>query len=146
MKCPYCKNEGDKVIDSRSSGDNIRRRRECTGCGRRFTTYEYVEMVPLVVIKRDGSHEPFKREKLLSGVLTACKKRPISLDAIEGLVRDVESKLMDDYNREIPFEKIGEMVMNSLHDLDSVAYVRFASVYRQFKDAGEFVKEIKQIR
>jgi transcriptional repressor NrdR len=103
-------------------------------------------MVPLVVIKRDGSHEPFKREKLLSGVLTACKKRPISLDAIEGLVRDVESKLMDDYNREIPFEKIGEMVMNSLHDLDSVAYVRFASVYRQFKDAGEFVKEIKQIR
>lgn len=146
MKCPYCKNEGDKVIDSRSSGDNIRRRRECTGCGRRYTTYEYVEMVPLVVIKRDGSHEPFKREKLLSGVLTACKKRPISLDAIEGLVRDVESKLMDDYNREIPFEKIGEMVMNSLHDLDSVAYVRFASVYRQFKDAGEFVKEIKQIR
>ncbi len=146
MKCPYCKNEGDKVIDSRSSGDNIRRRGECTGCGRRFTTYEYVEMVPLVVIKRDGSHEPFKREKLLSGVLTACKKRPISLDAIEGLVRDVESKLMDDYNREIPFEKIGEMVMNSLHDLDSVAYVRFASVYRQFKDAGEFVKEIKQIR
>ncbi len=146
MKCPYCKNEGDKVIDSRSSGDNIRRRRECTHCSRRFTTYEYVEMVPLVVIKRDGSREPFKREKLLSGILTACKKRPISIETIEKMVQDIEVKLMDEYAREISYEKIGEIVMENLYGLDSVAYVRFASVYRQFKDAGEFVREIRQIR
>ncbi|HSQ41822.1 MAG TPA: transcriptional regulator NrdR [Fibrobacteraceae bacterium] len=142
MICPFCKHGEDKVVDSRSSGSAIRRRRECLGCGRRFTTYEYVEMVPLTVIKRDDTREPFAREKLLSGILTACKKRPIPRQTIDDIVNDIENKLMNSDSQEVRYDQIGNLVMDSLRHLDPVAYVRFASVYREFKEVGEFVQQV----
>ncbi len=146
MRCPFCGNKNDGVIDSRISrnGSSVRRRRECLKCKRRFTTYEYVESVPLMVIKKDGRHEHFDRQKLMNGLLKACEKRPVSVERIEKLVDDIERKLEKKYDQEVKSKDIGEFVMNSLHELDEIAYVRFASVYRQFKDVNQFVKEIKR--
>ncbi|MGL1901601.1 MAG: transcriptional regulator NrdR [Fibrobacterales bacterium] len=145
MKCPFCKHEHDKVVDSRSSGDSIRRRRECLECGKRFTTYEYVESVPLVVKKRDGSRIPFDRQKLVNSFMIACAKRQVSMDQIDKSVDNVREVLTSVANQEAPSEMIGEEVMKQLKALDSVAYVRYASVYREFKDANEFVAEIKHM-
>ena len=145
MRCPYCKNEEDKVVDSRSSGDSIRRRRECLKCGRRFTTYEYIEATPVYIIKRDGTREPFQREKLLNGIQLSCKKRPIAQQDIENLVREIENEIVSTDSQEISYEVIGTLVMQKLVKLDHVAYVRFASVYREFKEVGEFVEQIRSI-
>ncbi len=145
MICPFCSHKENKVVDSRNSGSSIRRRRECLFCSRRFTTYEYVETVPLYVIKRDSTREPFQREKLLNGVQVACKKRSISRDQIENLVTEVENVLVSTTSQEVGYEVIGNLVMENLKNLDSVAYVRFASVYREFKDCGEFVEQIRSI-
>jgi transcriptional repressor NrdR len=145
MICPYCHHTEDKVVDSRSSGLSIRRRRECLACGRRFTTYEYVEVVPLTVTKRDGRHEPFKREKLLAGIDAACKKRPVSRQAIEEIVTRVENTLMSSETQEVSYAEIGNLVMEELRQVDAVAYVRFASVYREFKEVDEFVKQVMQL-
>ena len=146
MRCPCCGNRKDSVIDSRVSknASSVRRRRECLKCKRRFTTYEYVERIPLMVIKKDGRREPFDREKLMGGILKACEKRPVSIERIERLVDDIERKLEKKYDQEVKSKEIGELVMNNLHELDEIAYVRFASVYRQFKDVNQFVKEIKR--
>ena len=145
MRCPYCGNRNDSVIDSRGSknGASVRRRRECLKCKRRFTTYEYVERVPLMVIKKDGRREPFEREKLIKGILVACEKRPIGVKRIEKLVDDIERYLERKHDREVASREIGELVMKHLHDVDEIAYVRFASVYRQFRDVGQFMKELK---
>lgn len=147
MKCPYCGNQDDKVIDSRSSGDGnfIRRRRECLKCERRFTTYEHIEETSLMVIKRDGRREPFDRKKLLSGVLKACEKRPVSMERLENLVDTIEMSLRRNFEKEVNTTEIGELVMKHLHKLDEVAYVRFASVYRSFKDLNQFMKELKEL-
>jgi len=147
MKCPFCAHGENKVIDSRISkdGDAIRRRRECLGCGKRFTTYEYVEEVLPVVVKKDGRREPFDRMKIRSGIKKACEKRPISTDAIETLVDNVERACQDFQGKEIPSTAIGEKVMQELHALDGVAYVRFASVYRQFRDVSDFLDELKDL-
>ncbi len=145
MRCPYCKNDGDKVVDSRSSGESIRRRRECLDCQRRFTTYEYIEVAPLTVIKRDESREEFQRDKLLRGLHTACKKRPITREQIEDIVSRIENQLASRDSSDVTYEEIGTLVMTELHELDSVAYVRFASVYREFKDTTEFVEQIKEL-
>ncbi|NQT05931.1 MAG: transcriptional repressor NrdR [Candidatus Omnitrophica bacterium] len=147
MNCPYCGNPDHRVIDSRSSeeGKAIRRRRECPKCKRRFTTYEYIEESRLMVIKKDGRKEPFSREKLLSGIMTACEKRPVSTERIEKAANDIERQLHRKYEKEVNAKDIGELVMLKLHNLDEVAYVRFASVYRQFKDVGQFMKEIKHL-
>lgn len=144
MKCPFCGNVEDKVIDSRISneGDSIRRRRECLKCQKRFTTYERLEEHPLMVIKKDGRREPFDRKKLLSGILKACEKRPVPMDKVEGMVDEVERIIQRNYEKEVSSTAIGEFVMKQLHDLDEVAYVRFASVYRQFKDINQFMKEL----
>lgn len=145
MRCPYCKKTDDKVIDSRSSGDGttIRRRRECLKCGRRFTTYERVEEVPLLVIKKDQRRELYDRTKLLSGIQKACEKRPVSREAQDAVVEKLEKMLDEKYEKEVPSSVIGEFVMEELAKLDQVAYVRFASVYRQFKDINHFLKELK---
>ncbi len=147
MKCPYCGSNEDKVVDSRATGDNssIRRRRECLKCGRRFTTYEYVEKIPLMVVKKDGRREEFKREKVLSGLLKACQKRKVSLEELEKVTDQIKKKLQDVYVQEVSSKEIGEMVMRHLYKIDDVAYVRFASVYRQFKDVSEFMKELKAV-
>ena len=145
MICPYCHHTEDKVVDSRSSGLSIRRRRECLACGRRFTTYEYVEVVPLTVTKMDGRHEPFKREKLISGIDAACKKRPVSRRLIEEIVTRVENALMTSESQEVRYDEIGNLVMEELRKIDAVAYVRFASVYREFKEVNEFVKQVMQL-
>ena len=145
MICPYCHHTEDKVVDSRSSGLSIRRRRECLACGRRFTTYEYVEVVPLTVTKRDGRHEPFKREKLISGIDAACKKRPVSRRLIEEIVTRDENALMTSESQEVRYDEIGNLVMEELRKIDAVAYVRFASVYREFKEVNEFVKQVMQL-
>ena len=145
MICPHCHHTEDKVVDSRSSGLSIRRRRECLACGRRFTTYEYVEVVPLTVTKRDGRHEPFKREKLISGIDAACKKRPVSRRLIEEIVTRVENALMTSESQEVRYDEIGNLVMEELRKIDAVAYVRFASVYREFKEVNEFVKQVMQL-
>jgi len=147
MKCPYCGYKEDKVIDSRTTKEDssVRRRRECLKCGRRFTTYEYIEEIPLMVIKKDGRREPFDRKKILAGVMKACEKRPISVEKLEGLVSDIERQILRKFEREIPSSEIGRMVMEKLANLDDVAYVRFASVYRQFKDVNQFMKELKDI-
>ena len=145
MICPYCHHTEDKVVDSRSSGLSIRRRRECLACGRRFTTYEYVEVVPLTVTKRDGRHEPFKREKLISGIDAACKKRPVSRRLIEEIVTRVENALMTSESQEVRYDEIGNLVMEELRKIDAVAYVRFASVNREFKEVNEFVKQVMQL-
>ena len=145
MICPFCKNDNDKVVDSRVSGSSIRRRRECCACGRRFTTREYVEVQQLTVIKRSGEREPFQREKLLRGIMNSCKKRPVSIDDIEQLVTRVENALQTSENSEVSYDQIGNLVMQELKKLDAVAYVRFASIYREFKEVGEFVDQIKTL-
>jgi transcriptional repressor NrdR len=146
MRCPYCGNKDDSVIDSRVSKDasSVRRRRECLKCKRRFTTYEYVERVPLMVIKKDGRHEPFDRQKLMSGIMKACEKRPVGMERMEKLVSDIERELERKYEKEVKSKDIGELVMKNLHSLDEIAYVRFASVYRQFRDISQFMKELKK--
>ena len=147
MKCPFCAHGENKVIDSRISkdGDAIRRRRECLGCGKRFTTYEYVEELLPVVVKKDGRREPFDRTKIRSGIKKACEKRPISMDAIETLVDNVERACQDVQGKEIPSTAVGEKVMRELQALDGVAYVRFASVYREFRDVSDFLDELKEL-
>ena len=147
MKCPFCGHEEDKVVDSRTSSDGvaIRRRRECLQCGKRFTTYEHVEEQPLMVIKKDGRREPFDRHKLLAGLVKACEKRPVSMDDLEGLVDELERELSQHFEREVASREIGERVMRKLHALDPVAYVRFASVYREFKDVEQFMRELKDL-
>lgn len=145
MKCPYCSHLEDMVVDSRALADGgiIRRRRECIKCHRRFTTYERIEEVMLKVIKKDGRREDYDRQKLMNGVLKACEKRPISMEQIEKLVQDVEKQIEADSKREIKSKRIGELVIKRLQKLDEVAYVRFASVYRQFKDISQFMHEVK---
>ena len=147
MKCPYCAHLGDKVVDSRESkeGEVIRRRRECLGCGRRFTSYERIDEIPYMVIKKDGSRERFERQKLLAGLLKACEKRPVSVASLEAVADRVESALQDKPEREMSTEEVGAFVMNELRHLDKVAYVRFASVYRHFRDIGEFMTELKDL-
>jgi len=147
MKCPFCGNLEDKVIDSRTSkeGDAIRRRRECLKCGKRFTSYERVEDVVPMVVKKDGRREPFDRPKILRGLEKACEKRPVSVEALEGIVDSIEKKLINLGVKEIPSTWVGEEVMSSLRELDKVAYVRFASVYRQFKDISELMNEVKTL-
>ncbi len=147
MKCPYCSHSEDKVVDSRSTQEDsaIRRRRECLSCGKRFTTYEYIEEVSLMVIKKDGRREPFDRKKILSGILRACEKRPISIERMEEIVTQVERFIQKRSDREVESARIGELVIEKLKELDDVAYVRFASVYRQFKDIGQFMFELKDI-
>jgi transcriptional repressor NrdR len=147
MRCPKCGCQDDKVIDSRSSreGATIRRRRECISCGHRFTTYEEVERTGLLVLKRDGRREEFSKEKLLSGLKKACQKRPISLKVIEDLVERMVIEITDKYEREVPADVIGQLVMEGLRATDDVAYVRFASVYRRFQEATDFVHEVKKL-
>jgi len=147
MKCPFCGFIEDKVIDSRPTdeGSAIRRRRECTKCTKRFTTYEKVESLPLMVIKKDKSRQPFDREKLMNGLLRACEKRPISINDLEKMVESIETQLHNSLQREVTTEDIGEMVMAKLKTMDEVAYVRFASVYRQFKDINTFMDELKNL-
>jgi transcriptional repressor NrdR len=148
MLCPYCKQAESKVIDSRSSEDGavIRRRRECSACTRRFTTYERVEERPLLVIKKGGDREQFDRNKILNGITRACEKRPVSSESIEAIVNSIEADLRDNNDREVSSMVIGEMVMNQLRSLDEVAYVRFASVYRQFTDLNSFINTIDQLK
>ncbi len=147
MKCPYCGFAESKVIDSRPTdeGSRIRRRRECEACARRFTTYEIVESLPIVVVKKDKSREVFDREKLFDGMLRACQKRPVSLEVLERAVSDIEAQLQNSLDREIPAKQIGEYAMEKLREIDEVAYVRFASVYRQFKDVQSFKDEISRL-
>ena len=147
MYCPYCKHDDDKVIDSRSSNEGtvIRRRRECTKCGRRYTTYERVEEVPLFVIKKDQRRELYDRKKVLAGIHRAFEKRPVPAEAQEQIVSDLEKMLEEKFEKEVPSSSIGEYVMERLAKIDQVAYVRFASVYRQFKDINQFMKELKDL-
>ena len=147
VKCPYCAHLGDKVVDSRESkeGEVIRRRRECLGCGRRFTSYERIDEIPYMVVKKDGSRERFERQKLLAGLLKACEKRPVSVASLEAVADRVESALQEKPEREMSTEEVGAFVMNELRRLDKVAYVRFASVYRHFRDIGEFMTELKDL-
>lgn len=145
MQCPFCKKDNDKVVDSRVNGSYIRRRRECAECGRRFSTREYIELQPLTVIKRSGEREPFQREKLLHGVMNSCKKRPVSVQDMDRLADNVENALSFTESLEVSYEQIGNLVMQELKKLDAVAYVRFASIYREFKEVGEFVDQIKSL-
>ena len=147
MKCPFCGDDNTRVIDSRPADDNeaIRRRRQCDECGKRFTTYEKVETIPLIVIKKDKNRETYDRSKIESGVVRSCHKRPVSVDQIEACVDEIENKIFNLGVREIESEKIGEIVMDQIRDLDQVAYGRFASVYRQFKDADTFMSELKKL-
>ena len=147
MKCPFCFYEESKVIDSRPTdeGERIRRRRECLKCGKRFTTYEIIETVPVIVIKRDKSRQVFDRSKILSGLLRACEKRPVSIETLEKIVDEMEFTLQNSPDREVPSERIGELAMEKLNDIDEVAYVRFASVYRQFQDIQTFMDELKSM-
>jgi len=145
VRCPFCSSNAEKVVDSREGrdGEVIRRRRQCLRCHRRFTTYERIEGIQFMVVKKDGRREPFDRHKILSGLVKATQKRPISVNQLEAVVDDVEALLTEKPDREIASSEIGERIMQRLHDLDEVAYVRFASVYRQFKDVSEFVAEVK---
>ena len=147
MKCPFCNQDNTRVVDSRPADDNtaIRRRRMCDACGKRFTTYEKVETIPSIVIKKDQNREQFDRSKIEAGVLRACHKRPVSAEQIHRLVDDVETEVFNLEEREIPSSVIGEIVMDKLKDLEAVAYVRFASVYREFKDVNTFMDELKKI-
>lgn len=147
MKCPYCSYEESKVIDSRSAddGERIRRRRECLRCGKRFTTHEVIETVPIIVVKRDKSREVFDRNKLTGGILRACEKRPVSIEQIENMVNDIEAQLQSSLDREITSKQIGELAMDQLKNIDEVSYVRFASVYRQFKDINTFMDELNKL-
>ncbi|KPJ69002.1 NrdR family transcriptional regulator [candidate division WOR-1 bacterium DG_54_3] len=147
MKCPFCQSIEDKVLESRETeeGKAIRRRRECLSCRGRFTSYERIEEKPLLVIKRDGRREQFNREKVRSGILKACEKRPISAERVEGMVDEIEKEIHREAGREVLSSKVGEMVMEKLQAADKVAYVRFASVYRKFEDPSEFIKHVKEI-
>ena len=146
MKCPYCGKENTRVIDSRPTDDSsIRRRRQCDECGKRFTTYEKVETLPLIVVKKDNPREPYDREKIVAGIVRSCHKRPISMKQINDMVDDIEGQIFNMEEKEIPTTTIGSIVMDKLKDLDEVAYVRFASVYREFKDVNTFMDEIKKI-
>lgn len=146
MKCPYCGKENTRVIDSRPTDDSsIRRRRQCDECGKRFTTYEKVETLPLIVVKKDNNREPYDREKIVAGIVRSCHKRPISMKQINDMVDDIEGQIFNMGEKEIPTTTIGSIVMDKLKNLDEVAYVRFASVYREFKDVNTFMDEIKKI-
>lgn len=147
MKCPYCNYTESKVIDSRPTdeGERIRRRRECLNCQKRFTTYEIIESLPLIVIKRDKTRELFDRDKLMNGLLRACQKRPVSIDTLEAMIDEIEATLQNSLDREVTSEKIGSLVMEKLKDIDEVSYVRFASVYRQFKDINTFMDELNKL-
>ncbi|NLC20226.1 MAG: transcriptional repressor NrdR [Clostridiales bacterium] len=147
MKCPYCNNPNTRVIDSRPSDESnsIRRRRQCDECSRRFTTYEKIETIPLVVIKKDNNREPYDRSKIEAGVFRSCHKRPISIDQINAVIDEIETQIFNLEEKEVPSHVIGEMVMEKLKDLDPVAYVRFASVYREFKDVNTFMEELKKL-
>ena len=147
MKCPFCGYTESRVIDSRPTDEfsNIRRRRECLSCQKRFTTYESVETLPLIVIKKDGSREMFDRSKIMNGLMRSCEKRPVPVAKLEALVDDIEQKLSNSLDKEVPSSTIGEYVMEGLRNLDEVAYVRFASVYRQFKDVNSFMDELQRL-
>ena len=147
MKCPYCGQADSKVIDSRPTdeGQRIRRRRECLSCGKRFTTYEIIESLPIIVIKKDKSRETFNRDKLMTGLLRACEKRPVSIDTLDNMIDEIETTLQNSLDREVSSEKIGQLVMEKLKKIDEVAYVRFASVYRQFKDINTFMRELNKL-
>ncbi len=147
MKCPFCGFEESKVIDSRPTdeGERIRRRRECISCGKRFTTYEIIESVPVIVVKKDKSREVFDRNKLFNGMLKSCEKRPVSLETLENAVNDIEAVLQNSLDREVTSDRIGELAMEKLKNIDEVAYVRFASVYRQFKDINTFMEELAKL-
>jgi len=147
MKCPYCSYEESKVIDSRPTdeGERIRRRRECLNCAKRFTTYEMIESLPIIVIKRDRSREIFDREKLMNGLMRACEKRPVSYETLEKTIDDIEMSIQNTLDREVTSEKIGDLALEKLKDIDEVAYVRFASVYRQFKDLSTFMDELSRL-
>lgn len=147
MKCPFCSFEESKVIDSRPTeeGEKIRRRRECVNCQKRFTTYEIIETLPIIVIKKDKTREVFDREKIRGGILRSCQKRPVSLSTIEKMIDDIENTLQNSLDREVSSDKIGELVMEKLKDVDEIAYVRFASVYRQFKDINTFMDELNKL-
>lgn len=147
MKCPFCENIEDKVLESREidEGRAVRRRRECSSCRGRFTSYERVEEKPLLVIKRDGRREQFSRDKLAAGILKACEKRPVSVEAVEEMIDEIEREIHREAGREVLSSKIGEMVMKKLQGMDKIAYVRFASVYRKFEDPSEFIKHAKEI-
>ena len=148
MKCPFCANSEDRVIDSRSAKDNevIRRRRECLKCGERFTTYEYIEYLAFYVVKNDGRRELYERKKLKNGLTLACTKRPVSMDSIDIIVQKIEDYIRHNYTNEVPSKVIGQKVMEELRDIDEVAYVRFASVYRKFQDKEEFMKELNSLK
>ncbi|MGA1871135.1 MAG: transcriptional regulator NrdR [bacterium] len=148
MRCPYCRHPENKVLDSRESseGRSIRRRRECLKCGNRFTTYERIEDIPIMVIKRDKSSEVFDRKKLMNGIIKACNKRPVSLSVVEKFVEDIEKKIYDVLGPEITTKEIGEMILENLYNLDEVAYVRFASVYKNFSDINGFMRELQEIQ
>ena len=146
MQCPYCNYKESKVVDSRHTDSNsIRRRRECESCKKRFTTYEIIETTPIMVVKKDNSREVFDREKIKRGIIKSCEKRPVSIEQIESIISYIENEINKDYKSEINTDKIGEMVMDKLKDIDEVSYVRFASVYRQFKDINTLVSELKNI-
>ena len=147
MKCPFCNFEESKVIDSRPTdeGQRIRRRRECLQCAKRFTTYEIIESLPIIVIKKDKSRESFNRDKLMTGLLRACEKRPVSIDQLDNMIDEIEVIIQNSLDREVSSEKIGELVMDKLKNIDEVAYVRFASVYRQFKDINTFMAELNKL-
>ena len=147
MKCPFCGYEENKVIDSRPTdeGERIRRRRECLKCAKRFTTYEMIESLPIIVIKKDGSRETFDRQKLLTGMLRACEKRPVSIEMLDRAISDIETVIQNSLDREVSSDKIGELVREKLKEIDEVAYVRFASVYRQFKDINTFMDELNKL-
>ena len=147
MNCPYCHEDNDKVIDTCAAegGTTVRRRRQCLACDRRFTTYERIEQHPLKVVKKDGRRVPFDRERIRGGLEKACEKRPVSAEAIDALVREIENEVYQKYEREVPSQYIGELVIERLRKLDQVAYVRFASVYREFKDASDFVEEVEPL-
>jgi transcriptional repressor NrdR len=147
LRCPYCNTDNDRVIDSRASADgiSIRRRRECLECSRRFTTYERMEETPLRVVKKDGSRVPFDRGQILKGMLKACEKRPVAMEDLERITSDIERRLTEMFDREVSSKYIGQLVMEELKKLDQVAYVRFASVYREFKDVQQFLEELKPL-
>lgn len=147
MKCPYCNNDDTRVIDSRSQDDNttIRRRRLCDKCSKRFTTYERIDMIPIVIIKSDGTRESFDKNKLLNGIMKSCNKRSVTMTQMEGIVDDIENVLINSTEKEIDSKELGTMVMDRLKDIDEVAYVRFASVYRQFKDIDTFMDELEKL-
>ena len=147
MRCPFCEYNGTRVLDSPPFNNNksIRRRRECEECGKRFTTFEMVEETPLLIVKKDGTREEYSRDKILRGLIRACEKRPVSLDELEEIVSEIERDLRSQARSEIPSKEIGEMVMERLYFVDEVAYVRFASVYRQFKDINVFMKELEEL-